>query len=169
MKKGTTSPARQAVKDMAMQLGEFTREQLLTAMEPFMDRPFAAQAADSMFRRDPEIKLARRDSRRLENGQRVWMRVYAYKSTDARDEWSKSFAEVGASRAIMQRSQTAAKTASGLPAQYFTAPFRAASEKLPHGFPPHYPWDEKPRFFKTLAPIAQLQATLRRPIGMEAA
>jgi hypothetical protein len=163
LKKGTVSEARAAVKEKAIELGEFTRDALLTAMEAQMPRPYAAQAADSMFKRDPEVRMIRRDSKRLENGQRVWTRVYQYKSAQMREEWPKSLAEVGAARAIKMRSETAAMTPSGQPAGYYTAPFRAPSETLPYGFPPEFNWDGK-RGYVPPSAIAQLQAALRRPM-----
>jgi hypothetical protein len=62
------------------------------------------------------------------------------------------------------RSKAIVKAApSGYEPGHFTAPFRAASEALPDGFPPRFDWDGVRKAHEPL-PIAMLQTILRREL-----
>jgi hypothetical protein len=165
---------RANVREFVKTRGEFTRQDVYAAFPDLDPRTRVGPAFDSLVKKtnpDRCVVCVRQDSKRDGESGRKWWRVYRYVGV-LPAEGSFALPPKGSTNRGGLRNKVHAQVQhkpAGYAPRHFTEPFRAPSELLPDGFPPRFPWDGKPRFYTPIAPIAQLQATLRRPMAREAA
>jgi len=104
------------------------------------------------------------------DGKRKMMTQYKYVKDSSRAPGPLKHARNKTLLDVQPRGARAARTKylvkvapSGVEPGYFTAPFRAASEALPDGFPPKFDWDGVRKAQEPM-PIAMLQTILRREL-----
>lgn len=155
------------VRDVMQRLGTATIADLRREL-PTVDTSKLGPALERLAVLKDVRKLPERIEGERIDGKRKRLTVYRYIKDSSRKPGplahakSKTLLDVQPRAARASRTKYLVKVApSGYPDGYFTAPFRAATEDGPAGFPPYFDWDGRRGY---VPPAAQLQTILRREL-----